>query len=235
MKTLQASHKQLPSDLLRPISRLPFTWSVIKALWVFSPAPRNGRRQERTDMPRTAREWFEILSAERQKRFKKTATARIRRRLFPQHRTLADHYFQQAFLDFLDSDDLWEEFKPPLVVGRAIFRYLNDADAGRLKVENYQEHIERAEASQPPLYEATISVESDLSNKLLVEAIKRVLAPTQVRLIEAAIAHRTFRGGSIDNAELAEILGVDVEDVRRALECIRNRLKRHGWSRREIF
>jgi hypothetical protein len=128
---------------------------------------------ERIAMPKTARSWFEELSGDRQNAFLRTTRARVRYQLFPQHWHLTDDYYHDAILRWWEAQTLLESFKPALVVMTAHWLYLNDAEAGRLQVENYDERMEHAEASEPPLYESTISLEKALHDKLVVETIKK--------------------------------------------------------------
>jgi hypothetical protein len=187
---------------------------------------------ERIGMYKTARCWFEEFTEDKQHEFLRTVLANLRHKLYPQHRLLADHYCQQAFLKWWDDKKLIEDFQAILVVRRAHYLYLNDVAAqGRLQVEDYDAYVESAEASGQAQSDINPLIETILSNRQLLELIKNSWPTRYLRYFEAIMVHEPYQAGRIDNEELRTILGIDdIEEVRRALDCIRRKLKRAGFS-----
>jgi hypothetical protein len=186
-------------------------------------------------MPDTARKLFEKLAGPDKYDFHDKARMQIRRRLYPQHRSLANDYYQRAFAYWWNSKKILEKFEPGLVVIRAHHFYREDLQAGRLRIEEYQDHADHADTSKLAGFTSNPSPESILNNKKLIDLIKSVWPAKYLHYLEAILVHQPYRGSEIDNDELARIVGVDIEDVRRALDCARKKLQRHGLSRDMIW
>jgi hypothetical protein len=179
------------------------------------------------EMLKTPREFI----ADEPIEFYNRARTQTRARLFPQHRSLADEYCHRGFVYWCHSETLYPEFKPIMVARRAYFYYLDDLDAGRLKVESYEAFFDETETSDPTRAQRHPLPDAILNNKKLFELVRNVWPLKYLPYLEKIVICELYRGdGQIDNNRLAAILGVDVEVVRRALDCIRRKLQRHGFS-----
>jgi hypothetical protein len=180
-------------------------------------------------MPDTAHNLFEELNDIDKLEFHEKARKQIHKRLLPQHRFLTDNYYDLAFEYWSKPPKLMEEFKPGLVASRAYFYYRDDVAAGRLS--DYEvEYNETADASSLLGFASNSSVESILNNNKLLDLIKSVWPAKYLHYLEAILDHQPYCGSEIDNDELAKIVGVRTEDVRRALDCARRKLQRNGFS-----
>jgi hypothetical protein len=181
---------------------------------------------------KTPHDWITLLDTTEKIEFHKTARIQTRNCLYPQHRSLADDYYHRAFVYWWHSKRLFPRFKAKMVSRRARFFYLDDLRSDRLRVEDHETFINTFETSDPTGAQRHPLPDAILNNKKLVELIIKLCPHQYLPYLEKIAVEEPYLGNAeIDNARLAASLGVDVEEVRRALDCIRRKLKRHGLSK----
>jgi hypothetical protein len=192
-------------------------------------------------MPYTAREWYEQLTYEGQRKLHLTAEIMLLHHLSPQHRSRAEDYVADALVSLFCSAAPLEYFRVGLVVNKARWLYISDLKRDPLlQAENYDGYVEglnaaglAAEPDKDP------SPETEAQSKDLMEAIKtlikQALSEDHHPLIDA-ITLLHVRGSQIDNAQLARDLGhKDVTEVQRSLEALRKVLRRRRISSHSIL
>ncbi len=181
---------------------------------------------------KTPRDWITQLEPVAKIEFHKTARTQTRYSLYPQHHSLVDDYYHRAFIYWWHSERLFLQFRAKMVARRARFFYFDDLRAGRLRIEASEALINTSETSDPTRAQRHPLPDAILNNKKLVELINTHCPPKYLHYLDKIAVEEPYLGtGEIDNAKLAAILGVDIEEVQRALDCIRRKLKRHGLSK----
>jgi hypothetical protein len=182
-----------------------------------------------------AREWYKELNSHEQKKCETIAKFRLRVLIGKE----ADDYFQRSFLYWWESAREIPYFRPGLVVCRAYLMYLDDMAHARL------DYVGDLGCGAEPdrlipiaaFVDRAVNIEKDANNKALIAAMQDVLSDKQAQFLADILYDAAYNNGGdgVDNITLADDLGVDVTVVRKILDNMKKRLKRHGFAKGMIY
>jgi hypothetical protein len=178
------------------------------------------------------RDHIRKLSEAKQDELISDAERLVARRLPRENREENAHDFTMvAFIELWAKNKRYPKISAGLIADVAFKRFCSAWRRGHLLVKDPEayaaDHGESVDASLPV---DVLLEKKQLCEMLWAKACAEVLTPEEIEIFEAFRACEAYRGRGIDNKEVAEILGEDVEYVSGKIEAARKRLRGRGFS-----